>query len=212
MQNKLTSELIFSQHKLIPVLVLNDITKAIPIAKALLEGGIKIIEVTLRTPNALNIIETLNHKIPEMLIGAGTVLNEDQYHLAVKHGAKFIVSPGLTHNLIQVSHNYDIPFIPGAITPTEIMSAIDNGLYNLKFFPAENYNGYAVLKSFLNIFPKVKFCPTGGINLDNAAKYLSLGNVAAIGCSFIVTDELVKNNQFNQITDLTKQALNLFSK
>lgn len=207
MIHALTCEQLFQHNKIIPVIVLNDVNKAVSIARALLLGGISIMEVTLRTPNALAIIKTIAQEVPEMIVGAGTVLNDEQYHRAVDHDAKFIVSPGLTGKLAAVHLTYDIPFLPGAVTPSEIMQALLLGFKYLKFFPSESYNGCSTLKSLASPFSEVKFCPTGGINLDNMQKYLSLPNVVGVGCSFLVTDELVKQNNFNQITVAAQQAL-----
>ena len=209
MNQNLTCDILFTQNKVVPVVVLNDINKSIDLANALKAGGISVIEVTLRTPNALQIIEKLANDVPDVTVGAGTVLSEDQYHMAIKHGAKFIVSPGLSDDLINVKCDYDAPFIPGCITPTEVLKASKAGFTHLKFFPSESYNGLSALKSMASVFPHVKFCPTGGITLDNAEKYLKLPNVAGIGCSFVVTDELVKNNQFDKITQLALQITNL---
>ncbi|MCE2705640.1 MAG: bifunctional 4-hydroxy-2-oxoglutarate aldolase/2-dehydro-3-deoxy-phosphogluconate aldolase [Proteobacteria bacterium] len=206
MNKILTSEELFNANKIVPVIVLNDIDKAILVANALNDGGINVMEVTLRTPNALQIIEKLAKEAPYITVGAGTVLSEDQYHMAVKHGAKFIVSPGLTPELAKVKGVYNVPFVPGAITPTEVMYALQYGIDILKFFPAESYNGHMALKSLASVFPKVKFCPTGGINLENANKYLSLSNVVGVGCSFIVTEQLVAQNNFEKITELAKAA------
>ena len=206
MNNTITCAQILSQHKCIPVVVLNDESKSIPLAKALLAGNIKIMEVTLRTPNSLKIIKKIADELPEMLVGAGTVINEDQYNLAVSNGAKFIVSPGLTPELINVAKTYDVPFLPGAITPSEIMFALKHGFKHLKFFPAENYNGTQMLKSLISVFNNVKFCPTGGIKLNNIKEYLSLSNVISVGCSFLAPDSLIANNDFDKITQLALQT------
>lgn len=209
MKKYYTSEWLLTHNPFIPVVVLDDIALAVPLAQALLKGGIKVMEVTLRTKNALHIIEKLTEEIPEMIIGAGTVLSADQYHLAVKHGAKFIVSPGLTNNLVDVSSDYQAAFLPGAVTPTEVMQAIDHDFKYLKFFPAENYNGVSTLKAFAAVFNQVKFCPTGGITLANAKDYLNLENVLAIGCSFLAQDSLVKNKAFAEITEIAHKTTSL---
>lgn len=209
MSNILTCEQMFNKNKVIPVVILNDIDKAVPIAHALLDGGISAIEITLRTPNAMAIIDKISKEVPQMLTGAGTVLTDDQYHVAVSNGAKFIVSPGLTGELVTVSHDYDVPFLPGAITPSEIMQALLMGFNYFKFFPSNAYNGYEVLKSLASPFPAAKFCPTGGINLDNAKQYLSLPNVVGFGCSFLIKDDWVQNNNFAQVTALAKETLAL---
>lgn len=209
MSQILTCETIFLNNKIIPVVVLNDISKAVPIARSLMAGGINIMEVTLRTPNALNIIEKISTEVPEMLVGAGTILTDDDYHKAVKHGSKFIVSPGLTDDLVKVSQTYDVAFIPGVITPTEVITAFKSGFRFLKFFPAESFNGLTTLKSYVSVFSQIKFCPTGGITMENASKYLNLPNVAGIGCSFLITEDSINNNAFDKITQLATQITTL---
>lgn len=209
MTSNLTCEKLFSQNKIVPVIILNDIDKAVSLAHALKEGGINIMEVTLRTPKALQVIEAIRNKTSNIIVGAGTVLTEDQYHLSIKHGAEFIVSPGLNKTFIELHNEYDAPLLPGAVTPTEILSAYNSGFNYLKFFPAESYNGHNVLKSLAPVFQKVKFCPTGGINLDNIKNYLELPNVVGVGCSFLVTEELLASNNYAKITELAKQAVTL---
>ena len=205
----LTCEQIFQQNKIIPVIILNDVTKAIPIARAFLAGGINCIEITLRTPKALSIIKHLTQEVPEMIIGAGTVITSHLYQMAIEHGAQFIVSPGITDYLIQTSHDYEVPLLPGAVTPTEVMQAMDHGFNYLKFFPAEAYNGYKVLQSLVSPFPTVKFCPTGGINLLNLKQHMSLSNVVGVGSSFLLQQSWIENNEFNKITLATQEALSL---
>lgn len=200
------SEELLANNTFIPVVVLNDETKAIPLANALLKGGIKIMEITFRTKNAPKIIEKIVENVPDIVVGAGTILNADSYHIAVKHGANFIVSPGLTKELVDVASHYDIPLLPGAITPTEVMQAIDYGFNCLKFFPAEGFNGLNILKAYSQVFSEVKFCPTGGITLDNAKNYLGLKNVTAVGCSFLAQDSLINNNDFAAITDIARKT------
>ena len=191
--------------------IINDENDALKLANALLDSGISIMEITLRTPKALEIIASLKKRLPEMAIGAGTVLNDDQFHTAIKHHSDFIVSPGLTRQLIQVSQNYDAPLLPGAVTPSEIMHAFDNGFEFLKFFPAESYNGIKTLKSLAPVFPNVKFCPTGGITLQNLADYLVLPNVIAVGCSFLADNKLIREGKFNQITQLARSAVDILN-
>ena len=202
MEKYYTCAELLGKNPFIPIVILDDITKAVPLAQSLIAGGINIMEVTLRTKNALAIIETITSEVPDMVVGAGTVLGTDQYHLGVKHGAKFIVAPGLTNNLIEVSHDYDVPFLPGAVTPTEIMCALEHGFNYLKFFPAENYSGVATLRAFSSVFNQVKFCPTGGITLENAKNYLNLENVLSVGCSFLAQDTLIRNCNFAAITEI----------
>jgi 2-dehydro-3-deoxyphosphogluconate aldolase / (4S)-4-hydroxy-2-oxoglutarate aldolase len=198
---------IFTVNKFVPVVILNDIEKAVPLAKALLSGGISIMEITLRTENALKIIEKIANEVPEMTVGAGTILNPKDYENAVKHKSQFIISPGLTRDLYDVSQNYDAAFLPGAVTASEVMDALTLGFTYLKFFPANS--GYETLKALASPFPQVKFCPTGGINLDNARKFLDLPNIAAVGCSFLVNNDLIQANAFEQITANAKLLLKL---
>lgn len=198
---------IFAKNKFVPVVVLNEVEKAVPLAKALLAGGISIMEVTLRTENALKIIETIANEVPEMIVGAGTILNVGDYENAIKHKSQFIISPGLTRELSDVSRNHDTAYLPGAVTASEVMVALNLGFTHLKFFPANS--GYETLKALASPIPQIKFCPTGGINLENARKFLDLPNVAAVGCSFLISSDLVKANQFNQITENAKKAIQL---
>ena len=207
MANYPTPEHIFAKNKFVPVIVLNEVEKAIPLAKALLAGGISIMEVTLRTDNALKIIEKIASEVPEMTVGAGTILNHKDYENAIKNKSQFIISPGLTKELYDVSQNHAIPYLPGAVTASEVMNALALGFTYLKFFPANS--GYETLKALASPIPQVKFCPTGGINLDNARKFLDLPNIAAVGCSFLASNDLIKANAFDKITENAKLALKL---
>ncbi len=174
MSEQLTFSTIFKTNKLIPVVVLDEVNKAVALAHALLDGGVNVMEVTLRTPNALQIIKTIAQEVPQMIVGAGTILNVHQYHMAVTHNAQFIVSPGLTSELIDISYSYNTPFMPGAITPTEIMRAHNASFEYIKFFPAQGFNALSVLKSLASPLSNVKFCPTGGIDLSNLQDETSL--------------------------------------
>lgn len=207
MNNYVTPEELFAKNKFVPVVVLDEVEKAVPLAMALLAGGISIMEVTLRTPNALKIIEIIANSVPEMTVGAGTVLTPKDYENALKHKSQFIISPGLTKELYEVSRNHDAAFLPGAVTASEVMNAMALGFNHLKFFPANN--GYETLKALASPLPQVKFCPTGGINLENARKFLDLPNIAAVGCSFLVSHDLIKANAFDKITENAKMALKL---
>ena len=194
---------IFNHNPIIPVVKINDQTKVMEMIQALKDGGINIIEVTMRTDNALEIINTIAKNHSDILVGAGTILNTTQYQMAIDNGAKFIISPGSTFKLLEFASRYnDIAYIPGAITPTEIMMASEYELKYLKYFPAEANNGISNLKNFASVFPHIKFCPTGGITLDNYQQYLSLPNVVAIGTSLIVTDEYLKQNNYSEITKI----------
>ena len=209
MKEFLTAEKIANVSKIIPVVVLDEISSAVPLAHALLAGGIGVMEVTLRTDVAFMAIEEISKHVPEMIVGAGSITTDDQYHHAVKMGAKFIISPGLTNDLAITSRYYDVPFIPGVVTPSEIMKALARGFSYLKFFPAEASNAFEIIKAVQGPLSGVKFCPTGGISIDNMQKYLGLSNVFAVGCSFIVDKTLVNTGNFTKITELSKQAVEL---
>ncbi len=209
MKEFLTVEKLGIISKIMPVVVLDNINDAVPLANALLAGGICVMEVTIRTSAAFLAIEEISKNVPEMIVGAGSIITDDQYHQAVKRGAKFIISPGLTHDLAFTSRYYDVPFIPGVMTPSEVMKALVRGFTHLKFFPAEVSNGFEIIKAMQGPLSSAKFCPTGGINLSNIQKYLALPNVFAAGCSFIVDKALIEAGDFAKITELSKQAVAL---
>lgn len=206
MHKKITFEDILT-NKIIPVVSADTINEGLGIAKALIDANINIIEITLRTKNSLDIIEAINIHLPEIIIGGGTILNTDQFHMAVKHGASFIVSPGFTSNLLGVANEYDVPFIPGAITPSEILTLNAKNFNYLKFFPANGFNALSVLKSYESVFPNTKFCATGGVSLDNIKAFFELSNVANVGTSLFVNKEILKNNNYSYITTLAKKAI-----
>lgn len=194
----------------IPVLVIEDVETALPMAKALLDGGINVLEVTLRTAVALDVIKLIAETYPEAVVGAGTVLNTAQFVAAQTAGAKFIISPGLTDSLLNHAKGADLPFIPGISTVSELMSGYEAGLNAFKFFPAEANGGTAALKAIGGPFPDVRFCPTGGISPQNAANYLALPNVECVGGSWLATPEILQSGHYSQITELAKAALAQF--
>lgn len=193
----------------IPVLVENDVNNAIEITKALLEGNVKVIEVTLRTPNSLKILESLSREFPEAIVGAGTVTNMRQFAAAETAGAKFCISPGLSNELLFGAMQADTPLIPGISSVSEAMCARNIGYKVLKFFPAEAAGGPKTLSSIAGPFPDLLFCPTGGININNASDYLDLANVACVGGSWLVPSEAVKNQDWKEITSLAAKASKL---
>lgn len=206
----MTFEQIFANCKILPVVVINDVTAAKGLADTLLESGINSIEVTMRTPNALKIIELLAKEVPEIIVGAGTIKNTHDFNLARNAGAKYIISPGLTESLLQeASKHKDTLFLPGIITPSEALLALEYNCKHLKFFPAENYNGQQVLKSLASVLDEIKFCPTGGININNMSNYLRLPNVMAIGMSEIVEKSLIANHDFTKIKELASKAVQI---
>ncbi|WP_211826766.1 bifunctional 4-hydroxy-2-oxoglutarate aldolase/2-dehydro-3-deoxy-phosphogluconate aldolase [Kistimonas asteriae] len=182
---------ILTVHPILPVLVVDSVEQAVSIGNALIEGGYSALEVTLRTPAALDAITEMRRTFPDVLVGAGTVLNTADYDQAVKAGAQFAVSPGLTEALLRHARNQTIPFIPGVASASEIMQALAHGYECLKFFPAEASGGVAVLKAFGGPFPQVRFCPSGGIIAANAQDYLALPNVAAVSGSWMVSDAVI---------------------
>ncbi|MFX1570182.1 MAG: bifunctional 4-hydroxy-2-oxoglutarate aldolase/2-dehydro-3-deoxy-phosphogluconate aldolase [Promethearchaeota archaeon] len=195
--------------KLIPVAVIDNVNNAIPLGKALVDAGLPIIEITFRTDNAVDSIKRLTKELPDMLIGAGTVLKIDQVKNAVKAGTQFIVTPGFNPKVVDYCIEGKIPIIPGVNTPTMVEWALDRGLNILKFFPADLSGGPKMLKSLLGPYPDVGFVPTGGINIDSLKNYLELPNVIACGGSWIVNKDLISNGKFNEIKSLTKEALKL---
>ncbi|NQY36974.1 MAG: bifunctional 4-hydroxy-2-oxoglutarate aldolase/2-dehydro-3-deoxy-phosphogluconate aldolase [Alteromonadaceae bacterium] len=198
---------LFAMGPIVPVLVIKKVEDALPIAEALLTAGIKVLEVTLRTALAMDVISTIAKELPEAVIGAGTVTNAEQLQRAYDAGAKFAISPGLTKDLLQAGNNSKIALIPGISSISEMMDGIDLGYDHLKFFPAEASGGVKAIKSIGGPFPDIKLCPTGGININNIRDYLALSNVACCGGSWLVTDELIEAKNLAGITTLAKQAL-----
>jgi 2-dehydro-3-deoxyphosphogluconate aldolase/(4S)-4-hydroxy-2-oxoglutarate aldolase len=172
--------------RVIPVVQLDDAEDAAPMARALLAGGIRLVEITLRTPAALAAIRRVADEVPEILVGAGTLLQPDDLAAAEDAGARFFISPGLTQRLLKDAAARGLPYLPGGATSAEIMLALDHGFDRLKFFPAAPLGG-EVIKSFAGPFPQVAFCTTGGITRDNAPDFLALPNVCCVGASWIVT-------------------------
>ncbi|MET0943100.1 MAG: 2-dehydro-3-deoxy-phosphogluconate aldolase [Mesorhizobium sp.] len=210
MSNK--SELLLSLldgQPVIPVLKIERAEDAVPLAQALAKGGLRMIEITLRTPEAVEAIRRAAGEVEEAIVGAGTILSAAQFEEAAKAGSRFIVSPGLTKEVLAAGGNSDVPLLPGAITPSEIMTAQEAGLDFLKFFPAEQAGGAAFLKSLASPFAGIRFCPTGGIGTGNAKDYLDLPNVICIGGSWVAPDNLVKAGKWDEIEALARQASRL---
>ncbi|MFP5077132.1 2-dehydro-3-deoxy-phosphogluconate aldolase [Rhizobium sp. YIM 134829] len=190
----------------VPVLIIEDATHAVPLARALVAGGLKAIEITLRTPAALAAIEAVAKEVEGAVPGAGTILTPAQYEQAVKAGSQFIVSPGTTTALIEAEKDYDASFLPGAATATEAMTLLDAGYDVMKFFPAEQAGGASYLKSLSSPLAGITFCPTGGISLKNARDYLSLPNVVCVGGSWVAPAHLVTAGDWAGITALASEA------
>lgn len=196
-------------QNVIPVLVIEKLSDAVPLARALVDGGLKALEITLRTPVALDAIQAISEDVPNAIVGAGTILNGEHFEAAETAGAKFIVSPGLTGELIDVAEESKIPLLPGAITPSELMCALEEGYEYLKFFPAEAAGGINFVKSLASPFANIKFCPTGGITQQTAKQWLDLPNVVCIGGSWLAPKNLVQSHQWEAITALAQQATQL---
>jgi 2-dehydro-3-deoxyphosphogluconate aldolase / (4S)-4-hydroxy-2-oxoglutarate aldolase len=203
---KLTSLDVMSDAPVIPVIVLSDVAHAVPLARALVEGGIRMLEVTLRTPVALACIEAIAKEVPDAVVGAGTVRSAADAQAAAMAGAKFAVSPGYTESVGRACHDLGVPLLPGVATPSEVMAAQEGGYHALKFFPALQAGGVAMLKAWQGPFGDVKFCPTGGITGGNAGDFLRLANVVCVGGSWLTPPEVVERGDWAHITQLARQA------
>ena len=192
---------------IVPVVVIDDVKNAIPLAKALCEGGLPCAEVTFRTDAAEEAIRIMAEQFPDMLIGAGTVLTIDQVDRAVATGAKFIVSPGLNPNIVKYCVDKGILITPGCMSPSDIEIALENGLEVVKFFPAEPAGGLKMIKAIAAPYVNMKFMPTGGINIKNVKEYLLYDRIVACGGSWMVKDSLMKSGEFDKITELVKEAV-----
>jgi 2-dehydro-3-deoxyphosphogluconate aldolase/(4S)-4-hydroxy-2-oxoglutarate aldolase len=193
----------------IPVIVLNDMVHAVPMARALVAGGIRMLEVTLRTSQALACIEAIAKEVPEAIVGAGTVRNASDAKAAANAGAKFAVSPGYTPSVGQACRDVGLSLLPGVATGSEIMMAQEDGYTELKFFPAMQAGGSAMLKAWGGPFFDVRFCPTGGVTAQNASEFLSLPNVACVGGSWLVPAEALANGDWARIEKLAREACQL---
>jgi 2-dehydro-3-deoxyphosphogluconate aldolase / (4S)-4-hydroxy-2-oxoglutarate aldolase len=206
----LSAQEIMTSSPVIPVIAIDDAHQTIDLAHALMEGGIKVLEITLRTPAALDAIRLIAEKIPQALVGAGTVLNSDDLQRVIGAGAKFAISPGSTERLLTEAAKLNFPLLPGVATASEIMLGLDLGYTHFKLFPAVSAGGITALKSFAGPFQQAKFCPTGGINENNFLDFLKLDNVLCIGGTWIAPNALVKAGKFSEITKLTASALSLY--
>ncbi|GAA9113261.1 bifunctional 4-hydroxy-2-oxoglutarate aldolase/2-dehydro-3-deoxy-phosphogluconate aldolase [Helicobacter pylori] len=207
MQDKIIEVLQISP--IVPVVVIEDIKDAVPLAQSLIEGGVQIIEVTLRSSCALEAIELIAKNVPKMRVGAGTILDPTQLEQAQNRGAEFLISPGLTIKLLEHAKKKDMPLIPGVSSSSEVMQALELGYSALKFFPAEYCGGVKLLNAFNGPFKGVKFCPTGGISADNMHSYLNLENVLCVGGSWLTPKNLIQNKEWDKITEICKRSLAL---
>lgn len=192
---------------IIPVIAIDNADEAVNLANALIEGGINILEITLRTPAALEAIERIATHCRNAVVGAGTVLNATDLKRVNDAGAQFSISPGMTPSLLQSAKAMNATLLPGAATATDIMMGLEHGYDRFKLFPAISAGGITALKSFAGPFQNVKFCPTGGVNADNAADFLSLDNVLCIGGSWVAPSHLINNKDYAQITQVTKTTI-----
>lgn len=196
------------QAPVIPVLVVDDVAHAKPLAETLVAAGLPVLEVTLRTPVALDVIRVMS-EVPGSIVGAGTVLTPQDVTAVKAAGAQFAVSPGATDNLLAAVRDQELPLLPGAVTSSEVMALMDKGYDTLKFFPAEAAGGMPLLKSIGGPLPDVRFCPTGGINAQTAADYLALSNVLCVGGSWVTPKKLVVAGDWEGIADLARATLQL---
>ncbi|KZN36452.1 bifunctional 4-hydroxy-2-oxoglutarate aldolase/2-dehydro-3-deoxy-phosphogluconate aldolase [Pseudoalteromonas luteoviolacea] len=197
---------ILSAAPVVPVIVIEELEDAIPLAKALYNGGLRALEVTLRTPVAAEAVKQIKEALPEAYVGTGTVVDKASFEASVNAGADFMVSPGVSSELLELAKSTDIPFLPGAATPSEAMELAAHGFKFLKFFPAEAAGGAPMLKSIGGPLPQVTFCPTGGISLESAPKYLALKNVICVGGTWMLDKALIANKDWQAIEALAKQA------
>lgn len=204
---KVSAETVLKTGPVVPVIVVNDLNHAVPMAKALVAGGVRVLEVTLRTPVAMEALRAIIKEVPEAIVGAGTVLNTQQLHEVTEAGAQFVISPGITESLLKAATDGPIPLIPGISTVSELMTGMDYGLREFKFFPAEANGGVKALQAIAGPFPQVRFCPTGGITPANYRDYLTLKSVLCIGGSWLVPADALEQGDWTRITELAREAV-----
>ncbi|WP_144208079.1 bifunctional 4-hydroxy-2-oxoglutarate aldolase/2-dehydro-3-deoxy-phosphogluconate aldolase [Shewanella donghaensis] len=198
---------IFKRSPIVPVMVINKIEHAVPLAKALVAGGISVLEITLRTECALEAIALIAKEVPEALVGAGTILNETHLQQAVDAGSQFIITPGATIGLLKAAKRGNVPLIPGVASISEVMAGMELGYTHFKFFPAEASGGVNALKAFSGPLANIRFCPTGGITPTSYKNYLALPNVDCIGGSWIAPTDAMEQGDWDRITQLCKDAI-----
>ena len=207
--DKLTALQVMQDAPVIPVIVLHDVKHAVALARALVAGGIRMLEVTLRTPQALACLEAIAREVPEAVAGAGTVRSAADVQASLNAGARFAVSPGYTRTVGQACRDAGLPLLPGVATGSEIMAAQDDGYNELKFFPAMQAGGPAMLKAWGGPFIDVRFCPTGGVTQTNAAEFLALPNVACVGGSWLTPADALAAGDWARITALARDTSTL---
>ncbi|WP_404340280.1 bifunctional 4-hydroxy-2-oxoglutarate aldolase/2-dehydro-3-deoxy-phosphogluconate aldolase [Pseudoalteromonas mariniglutinosa] len=199
-------EKILASAPVIPVVVIDRLEDAAPLARALYNGGLKALEITLRTPVAAEAVKLMKQEVPDAYVGTGTVVDKATFNASVAAGADFMVSPGVNDELLALAKESSIPFLPGAATPSEVMKLASYGFKYLKFFPAEAAGGTAMLKSIGGPLPQITFCPTGGISLATAPDYLALDNVICVGGTWMLDKQLIENKDWQAIESLARQA------
>jgi 2-dehydro-3-deoxyphosphogluconate aldolase/(4S)-4-hydroxy-2-oxoglutarate aldolase len=209
MAMKLTALDVMQDAPVIPVIVLHDVAHAVPLARALVAGGIRMLEVTLRTPQALACIEAIARDVPDAVVGVGTVRSAADAQAAQMAGARFVVSPGYTHAIGQTCRDLGLPLLPGVATGSEIMAAQEDGYTQLKFFPALQAGGVSMLKAWQGPFGDVQFCPTGGVSPANAREFLALSNVVCVGGSWLTPADAVQSGDWERISQLAREARSL---
>lgn len=193
--------------KVLPVITIERVEDAVPLARALVAGGVRLLEITFRTPAAPDAVRRIIAEVPEATVGVGTIITPDDYRRAVSLGARYALSPGSTPELLEAAAAGPIPFIPGIATSSELMQGIAFGFEMFKFFPATSVGGVAALQSIFGPFPQIRFCPTGGIGEDNAADWLALPNVLAVGGSWLTPASDIRSGNWEAISARARQAL-----
>lgn len=204
---KIQPNVILNTCPVMPVMVIQDLEDAVPLAKALVAGGIKVLEITLRTPIAIDAIKQISQEVEGAIVGAGTIVSSEQLQQVADAGAVFAISPGLTPKLLETAIKGDIALIPGIASLSELMLGMEYGLSHFKFFPAEPAGGIPMLKAIAGPIANAVFCPTGGISPENFISYLQLSNVACVGGSWLAPQDVVKSKNWSKVTDLAKQAV-----
>lgn len=206
----LTMDMVLQQARpVLPVLVIEDVSLALDLARALHAGGVRVLEVTLRTPRALDALAAVRKELPDLLVGAGTLIHTEQFLEAREAGAHFAVSPGCTERLAAAAEDSGLPYLPGVMTPSEVLLALEYGYRSLKLFPANGNASVKMLKSFKGPFTGIRFCPTGGITQDNLLTFLRLPNVACVGGTWVAPANLIRARAWDQITQLAAEACEL---
>ena len=200
---------ILAGHSVIPVITLDRVEDAVPLAQALVAGGLKVLEVTLRTEAAVEGIREIVKHVPDAIVGTGTVCNEQQIKLSEDLGCQFMISPGATDKLLEAGARSSVPFLPGVASVSELMRGMEYGHRDFKFFPAEAAGRTSVLKAFAGPFGDIRFCPTGGIGLHNVVEYLALPNVLCVGGSWIAQTKLIRQHAWSEIEALAREAVEL---